>query len=305
MPSFLVSGFFHLYSNIVDISLFVKINRHKLKDFYLDINMEDNSYNEELYKKFFDLVDTCYVLVDAHGNQVEPTYAGRYLSQRDASRLLGCSSKIISNYRKRSYTGDIKALEEKIEGWIKREIGRITERVSSKLTAGSISFAEATTCELSSIAMEAMSEVINNAWVLKEIGIVLWKNAIGKTAALRRYAELNPPTFIVQAKPNMSYRTLTVTIAQATGVYPNMPTGDIIDFIVSTLKKQDSVIVVDDADYLSNNCLELIRCIATDRAGIGAVLLGSPQLENIIRHKNLTQLFSRVGSFAKVEKWIG
>jgi DNA transposition AAA+ family ATPase len=64
------------------------------------------------------------------------------------------------------------------------------------------------------------------------------------------------------------------------------------------------VLIVDQADYLSDAALELLRCIIVDMAEVGLVLVGLPrlkiQLENL--QNDHEQLLSRVGTFLKVNR---
>jgi DNA transposition AAA+ family ATPase len=241
-------------------------------------------YNESLYNKFFELVGTY--------NE------GKRFSLSNIGRSLGCSSRIVSQYKNRTYRGNIEIFEEKIDAWIKRE----TDRISRK---------EIVVSDLSTEALEKMRKVIDDAWDFKDIGLIIWDNAIGKTAALQQYIETNLPVFPVEVKPHFTSHTLMVELALSMSLYANTPTGDLIDLIVKSLQGQDTVIIIDDADYLSSASLELIRCIIVDRTEVGLVLMGSPRLEHRIRQAYHAYIFDRVGAFIKVDsfikadKWIG
>jgi hypothetical protein len=72
---------------------------------------KETEYNEELYARFFELVGT-------------PEEKKR-ISQAKAAAALGYSSGVISAYKSRSYNGNVKTLEEKIDAWLKREARRL------------------------------------------------------------------------------------------------------------------------------------------------------------------------------------
>lgn len=59
------------------------------------------------------------------------------------------------------------------------------------------------------------------------------------------------------------------------------------------------VVIIDQADYLSDASLELLRCIIVDMAEVGLVLVGMPRLK--MKLENLAndheQLLSWVGTF--------
>lgn len=67
--------------------------------------------NEELYEKFFALV----------GSPDE----GKRISQAKAAQALGYSSAVVSAYKNRTYNGNIKAFEDAVKAWLKREARRI------------------------------------------------------------------------------------------------------------------------------------------------------------------------------------
>jgi DNA transposition AAA+ family ATPase len=78
----------------------------------------------------------------------------------------------------------------------------------------------------------------------------------------------------------------------------------VISRIVEALRERDSVLIVDEADYLSDACLELLRRVINDKARTGVVLVGLPRLEYKLRNlrNDHEQLTSRVGVFVKLEK---
>jgi DNA transposition AAA+ family ATPase len=96
-------------------------------------------------------------------------------------------------------------------------------------------------------------------------------------------------------------------IARSIGGYSKGSKAVLIDCIVEGLKGRDLVLIIDQADYLNNSALELLRCISVDMATVGLVLAGLPRLEMQVRNlpNDHEQLLSRVGTFLKVGKMKG
>jgi DNA transposition AAA+ family ATPase len=76
----------------------------------------------------------------------------------------------------------------------------------------------------------------------------------------------------------------------------------VIDRVIEALKDRDAVLIIDEADYLSDSSLELVRRIINDKAHTGVVLVGLPTLEYKIRNlrNDHEQLISRVGVMVKL-----
>jgi DNA transposition AAA+ family ATPase len=232
-------------------------------------------YNEELYKKFFDLV----------GSPDE----GKKISQSKAAQALGYSSGVVSAYKSRTYNGNVKAFEETIEAWLKREARRIS-KVEIPVVETSV--------------MDSIRKAINIAQDDKDIAVITGDSGTGKTTALRRYQAESHSAFFVEVDSSFTKNVLVVEIARSVGVETKGNMTAIIARIVEALKERDAILIIDEADYLSDGALELIRRVINDKAQTGVVLVGLPRLE--FRLRNLSndheQLTSRVGVLLKLKK---
>ena len=67
---------------------------------------------------------------------------------------------------------------------------------------------------------------------------------------------------------------------------------------------RDAVLIIDEADYLSESSLELVRCVINDKAQTGVVLVGLHTLEHKIRNfnNNHEQIASGIGFMLRVGK---
>jgi DNA transposition AAA+ family ATPase len=227
--------------------------------------------NEELYGRFFDLVGE-----------------GKRVSQSKAAQAIGYTAGVVSAYKSRAYNGNIKTLEEKIEAWLKRESRRL-----SKIDVPIV--------ETSGIAR--IKRAIALAHDEADIAVVVGDACTGKTTGAYQYQAESHSAFLVEVDPSFTKVTLLAEIARAIGVETKGTMSAVISRIVEALRERDAVLIIDEADYLSDACLELLRRVINDKAQTGVVLIGLPRLEYKLRNlrNDHAQLTSRVGAFVKLE----
>jgi DNA transposition AAA+ family ATPase len=236
---------------------------------------KESEYNEDLYNRFFSMV----------GSPEE----GKRISQNKAARAIHYSSAVISSYKSRNYNGDVKTLEKRIDAWLKREARRLTNM-------------EVPTAETSTI--EQIRRAIITAQDDADIAVVVGDAGTGKTTALRRYQAESHSAWLVEVDASFTKNVLITEIARVMGVDQKGGMTAVISRIIEALKEWDGVLIIDEADYLSDSSLELIRQIINDKARTGVVLAGLPRLEYKLRNlrNDNEQLASRVGVLLKVER---
>jgi DNA transposition AAA+ family ATPase len=231
------------------------------------------NFDEGLHKRFFDIV----------GSPEE----GKRVSQSKAAQAMGYSAGVISAYKNRAYNGNVKALEEKIGAWLKREARRLARiEVPVAETA----------------AMELVRRAVTIAQDEAEIAVVIGEAGGGKTTALRQYAKESYSALMIDVDPSFSKVVLMNAIARALGVEDKGGMNAVIDRVIEALKDRDAVLIIDEADYLSEGSLELVRRVINDKARTGVVLAGLPALEYKLRNlrNNHEQIVSRVGVMVKL-----
>jgi len=232
-------------------------------------------YNEELHKKFFAIV----------GSPDEK----KKISQAEAARRMDYTAGVVSAYKSKTYTGNIKLIEEKVAEFLQRE-----ERRHS-IVAVPTAETSATTQVCKAITM-AQDEV--------DIAVIVGEAGTGKTTAVRQYVKKTHSALLVEVDPGFTQRALIHAIARQVGVDPIGGTNVIIERVINALRTRDAVLIVDEADYLTDASLELVRRVIHDKSNTGVVLVGLPRLEYKIRSlkNDHQQLASRVGIFLKVAK---
>jgi DNA transposition AAA+ family ATPase len=236
----------------------------------------ETEYNEEIYKKFFDLV----------GN---PDEGARRISQSKAAQALGYSSGVVSAYKSRTYNGNVKAFEESAAAWLKREARRIAK----------IDVPVAETAALDSVR-KAASMAQDEA----DIAVIVGYSGAGKTTALRNYAAESRSAILIEVDSSFTKNVLIEEIARALGAETKGSLTAVIGRVVEALRGRDTVIMIDEADYLSDGSLELVRRVINDKAQTGVVLAGLPRLKYKLENlrNDHQQLTSRVGVMLEVKR---
>jgi DNA transposition AAA+ family ATPase len=235
---------------------------------------EEKIINEELYQKFFSIV----------GSPDE----GKKVSQARIAKELGLSSAVISSYKNRNYNGNIAAVEEKIKAFLEREERRL------------IQFAVPV---VQTITIENVCQAVEMAHDYKDIAVIIGESGFGKTTAVNQYAEYNPgAVFVMRAYKSIIQQKTVAGIAKAIGISSIGSKSVLVDNIIDALKGRDAVLIIDEADYLSDASLELLRCIIVDAAEVGLVLVGLPRLAKRITtiSNDHSQILTRVGTFLNI-----
>jgi DNA transposition AAA+ family ATPase len=230
--------------------------------------------DEELYGKFFTIV----------GDPNE----GKRISQAKAAQALGYSSGVISAYKNRSYTGNITEVEAKIRAWLKRE-----ERRVAKIE---VPIADTAT-------MTSMSKGLGIVQDEHDFGVFVGDAGTGKSTVCRQFIEDNHAGILLTADASFTKNVLVASIARAIGLDTKGGMTAVIGRIVEALQGEDTIVIIDEADYLSDSCLELLRQIVNDKAQTGVALVGLPRLKYKLQNlrNDHQQLTSRVGVFLEAK----
>jgi hypothetical protein len=203
------------------------------------------------------------------------------VTQVSIAEQIGVSDQLLTGYKGGYYNGDIKKLEAKIKTWLER-----LEREANKIEIPYVQIN----------ATKPIFKVINSAQRDRDFGIIVGKAGTSKSMTIAKYIEQNKGTLYIKINRS-STGALIRSLASQLGIAIKGGNISVYENIVNYLKGKNWVIIVDEADYLKENCLQLLRNISDD-AEIGIVLAGLPRLINNLldQKEDHQQLVRRVGT---------
>lgn len=206
-------------------------------------------------------------------------------TQAEIARSVGVSDSRISQFRKGTYTGDNESLAYSLQQMMNLD----TRRQQTVKKPGFV---------VTSTAKEVMT-VARYTHEHTDIGVIYGPAGIGKTMALRQYAQEYPSTVFITADVTTARaKALLEEIADKIGTKSSGTQSAIKRGIISELNRSGRMIIIDEAQHLAYEALEALRTIMHDTCGTGVLLCGNEVIySNMIGKRNapFAQLFSRVG----------
>lgn len=202
------------------------------------------------------------------------------VSQAEVAKKLGVSPATVSQYLKGAYTGDVVAIDKKIDELLARVKDR-EQAINTDFVATKTAIEILDTCDLAHKA--------------KNINIVIGGAGLGKTRALKYYAQTISNVILIEADPTFSPKVLLIELCNKLSISPTRNNHDNLTAIIDKLNGSERLLVIDEAELLNYKSLEIVRRIH-DKAQIGVILAGMPKLKDNLRGSmgELKQLYSRV-----------
>jgi len=223
--------------------------------------------------------------IDGFGHYIKARLGG---SRTKAARLLGCNTTTLSRILRRIYPGDVAAHVDRMMQVLRREMQR--ERIREDPPHAEIS------------TTRRVDFTMRVAHLERRIAAILGGTGIGKTVAVRQYAEANDHVAYLVAGCTGSKQALARRIAQAVHVPPTYRADTTLDRIVEALTGTDWLLVVDEIDEVPPESLRLLREIH-DAARVGIVIVGTEGFLEALRAKGsrvINQFLGRVAYVAHV-----
>ncbi len=114
---------------------------------------------------------------------------------------------------------------------------------------------------------------------------------------VKKYVEKNPNCILIEADLGYTPKVLFIELCKILKIHCHGSIHTLFEEVVAKLSGTDRLIIIDEAEHLPYKALELIRRVH-DKAGIGILLVGMPQLIGNLRGKRgeFAQLYSRIGA---------
>lgn len=220
----------------------------------------------------------------------ESTLEKYNISRARASREMGYASSIASAYLTGAYGGDIFKLENTIKEWCTRQIkAHSRKQIPIVETAG----------------VKTILNAISMAHTEHDIALIVADAGSSKTTSAKLYVDRNETTAIyIPVVAGMNRKMLVTEIARQLDVETQrVPLNVLIQQTAQALAARDSIVILDEADYLKADALEFCRRLVYDLGDSGLVLMGLPRLRAMIQNlrNDHRQLESRIGISVQLE----
>lgn len=211
------------------------------------------------------------------------------LSWNDLSARIGIAQGTLSSFGVNSYKGDNAKIAAQIERWFTAEAEQDALRRATPIEAPKF---------IPTRAAKQITGLLH--WAKRgKIVVVATSPGFGKTSTVRQFVADVPQVWLATMAPSTAgVATMLAEILDAMGERdargsPQM----LVKRIKDRLKNTGGLIVVDDAQHLTQTALDELRGLH-DVTGIGIAMVGNAgllsRLEGGSRHVAYAQLFSRV-----------
>lgn len=215
---------------------------------------------------------------------------GKIKSLNAAAKAMDISSSTLSQYLAGKYSGNVEEVERKVSNWLRlikeRELmsGDVVDWVDGIKNS------------------ELVLDIARLTHLQKSIGVVIGRSGMCKTMALKKYAYDHPDTIYMEVDGAYSAKEVMREIHTRCGYNGIGHLNYLKKQIIAKLQDSGRMIILDQAEYLSDKALDLIRTIH-DKAGVGVLLAGLPQLlVNIKGTEGVhEQIYTRIGAAVELE----
>ncbi len=213
------------------------------------------------------------------------------LSVKKASTLAGIPHSTFAAWLNGKYAGDNESITNKAETWL----NQLEEQAGKKQVVPTIP------AFINTKSANAFMDALWYAQNLPEISVIAGGAGIGKTIAAKEYVSTHPNCWMVTMNPAFQrQRPAMQAICQEMNLNTKGHADALFQRVVNRVKSTKGLLIIDEAQHLSTETLDLLRSIFDAAEGdIGLVLMGNisvyGRLEGGTRAAQFAQLFSRVG----------
>ena len=218
-------------------------------------------------------------------------------TQQRVSKESGVKSSTLSQLLSGSYKGDVGKQIVSLRKW----------KAQREVKASAAASAPAAIGYVETPSSLRVMQALSYAQTMGDIAVLHGGWGIGKTESARQYQQARPNVWLVTVDPTTrGVGPLLECLAEAVGL-KDMPLhpARLRRSILSRISGSEGLIIVDEAQHLSEQAIEALRSVH-DACGIGLAFLGNDHLHNSLASKTdrFGQFFSRIGyrvRFAKID----
>ncbi|MEL8056504.1 MAG: AAA family ATPase [Pseudomonadota bacterium] len=221
---------------------------------------------------------------------VKALQADENLSLKDIANESGIPPGTLSPWLDNTYGGNNANVALRVQGWLD------TRERSQLLQSTVPNVPDFRMTETSKRIIDAMEM----AHLVGDIIVVGMGPGLGKTSSITQYEATRPLVFVATMTPaTRGVNTMLSTLCKAVGETDNKGTPALLsDRVIARVRDKRALIVIDEAQHLSEQAFEQIRAIH-DTTGVGIAMLGNEDLYSMLdgtgRKSSFSQLTSRIG----------
>lgn len=210
------------------------------------------------------------------------------MKQAKIAREADISSTVLSQWLKDSYRGDNLAVQGKLLSWRNARENRTKAPIIDENEW------------VATPTSKRIIDLLGYAQTYRDFAMIYGGAGLGKSVAIKRYAEMNVNCWVVTVNPADSTMAAALeAVSQSLNMRDiSSRPSVLVREISSRVMHTRGLLVIDEAQHLDVRSLECIRSIH-DATGIGMVLVGNElvysRLSGGSRRANFAQLFSRIG----------
>lgn len=209
-------------------------------------------------------------------------------SWRSICKGIGISSSTLSAYMNKAYDGNLEKLNGSIQTFLEREAER-ADKWRDVIVETSL--------------MQQIQKILKLSHAMRKMCLIYGPAGIGKTKSAEAYMRKTHGVRMITISPDvksisgvifMLYNSLfgkqtTLTVYQSRIAIENK------------LKDSDAMIIIDDADHLTNAALEVVRRIH-DLTNIAIAIIGTEQIIDRLRHPASGKILARMSSRLPIKR---
>lgn len=216
-------------------------------------------------------------------------------SQEETAKRIGVSAGLLSAYRKKTYSGNIKNAEDKL-----REMFALIDAKSGKAIQEAPLASEA---YVNTSISEKVYNTIRYGHLKKGIVLAVGDAGVGKTSGAKKYNRDHPNTSVyIAINPiSGSPRNFLIKLAQIMGLPSGHNSLKLSESIQEKLEAMNCILIIDESQHLKYQTIEVIRNWAdcdlfSENKGIGIALVGNERINTQMtgrRELEFDQQYSR------------
>lgn len=200
-------------------------------------------------------------------------------SQAKTASIVGLGASTLSEYLNGTYKGDINAIEKKVSD--------VLSDIEDNAVKQFEFFVDTTLSEKIENTLALLQKTVTSTMNVTgsgNIAIIAGKAGRGKTYTLKKYVAEHPgKCILIESESNYTYSKIMKEIAKQLKIATNRRNDAIKEEIIATLTGKKMIIIVDEAEHLNSECIEVLRRIA-DKTGVGLALVGLETILNYMRN---------------------